>query len=110
MYANIMRLTKEVQVNTVEKDGVFKTVLNNRVAIADRDKTTFVDITAWGKLAELMGEYLSKGNEFYGEGELRNGTYFIDEREISTVYLRLSAIKFTHGNKRTVKEQEETEN
>ena len=106
MYANIMRLTKDVEVKTVtSKEKKEISVCNNRVAIPVGDKTTYINITAWGGLADLLGQYLRKGDEFYGEGELRNDTVPVynkdgEEKELQTAYLLLETIKFTHGNKR----------
>ena len=36
-----------------------------------REETTFVDVTLWGRQAELAGEYLSKGRPVYIEGRLQ---------------------------------------
>lgn len=36
-----------------------------------REETTFVDVTLWGKTAELAGQYLSKGRSVYIEGRLQ---------------------------------------
>ena len=36
-----------------------------------RDETTFVDIEAWGKQAELVSKYLTKGSPCMVEGRLR---------------------------------------
>lgn len=35
-----------------------------------QDKTEWVNITAWAKLAEIAGEYLKKGSKCYIEGRL----------------------------------------
>jgi single-strand DNA-binding protein len=35
-----------------------------------RDSTTFVDVTAWGRQAEVINEYLSKGMPIFLEGRL----------------------------------------
>ncbi len=35
------------------------------------DETTFVDITLWGRTAEVAGEYLSKGSPVLVEGRLK---------------------------------------
>ena len=37
----------------------------------EREETTFVDITLWGKQAELAGQYLRKGRPVYIEGRLQ---------------------------------------
>jgi single-strand DNA-binding protein len=35
-----------------------------------RDETTFVDVTLWGRQAEVAGEYLAKGRQVLIEGRL----------------------------------------
>jgi len=35
-----------------------------------RDSTTFVDVTAWGRQAEVINEYLAKGRPIFVEGRL----------------------------------------
>lgn len=36
-----------------------------------QEEATFVDIEAWGRTAELMGQYLKKGSPVYIEGRLK---------------------------------------
>lgn len=38
---------------------------------AKRDETTFVDVTCWGREAEIAGEYLTKGRPVLIEGRLQ---------------------------------------
>lgn len=40
-----------------------------------KDKTEWHRITAFGKLGEICGEYLSKGKQVYIEGKLSYGSY-----------------------------------
>ena len=42
---------------------------------AMRDETTFVDIEAWGKQAELVSKYLTKGSPAFVEGRLKLDTW-----------------------------------
>jgi single-strand DNA-binding protein len=44
-----------------------------------KDETTFVDITLWGRTAEIAGEYLAKGRQVLIEGRLQLDTW--DDRE-----------------------------
>lgn len=37
----------------------------------NREETTFVDCEAWGRTAEVMNEYLSKGRPVFIEGRLK---------------------------------------
>ena len=39
------------------------------------DETTFVDVTLWGRTAEVAGEYLSKGSPILIEGRLKLDTW-----------------------------------
>lgn len=51
----------------------------NRVYSSDsgekREETTFVDITLWGRQAEIAGEYLKKGRPVFIEGRLQLDTW-----------------------------------
>lgn len=38
-------------------------------------ETDFINITAWGKLAEICGQYLRKGKQVLIEGEIRTRSY-----------------------------------
>ncbi len=59
-------------------------VIDLGLAVSDRRKTssgewveepTFVDITLWGRTAEVAGEYLSKGSPVLIEGRLKLETW-----------------------------------
>jgi single-strand DNA-binding protein len=39
------------------------------------DETTFVEVTFWGRTAEIAGEYLSKGSPVFIEGRLKLDTW-----------------------------------
>ncbi len=39
------------------------------------DETTFVDVTFWGRTAEVAAEYLSKGSPVFVEGRLKLDTW-----------------------------------
>jgi single-strand DNA-binding protein len=39
------------------------------------EETTFVDITFWGRQAEVIGEYMKKGRPLYVEGRLQLDTW-----------------------------------
>jgi len=40
-----------------------------------QEETTWHNIVAWGKQAEVMKEYLTKGQQVYIEGRIKNSTY-----------------------------------
>jgi len=37
----------------------------------EQEEVTFIDVTTWGKQAELLGQYLKKGNPLFVEGRLK---------------------------------------
>ena len=39
------------------------------------EEVTFVDVTVWGRTAEVMSEYLSKGSPVFIEGRLKFDTW-----------------------------------
>ena len=42
---------------------------------ADKEETTWFNIIVWEKLADICGNYLTKGSKVYLEGRLQNRTY-----------------------------------
>jgi single-strand DNA-binding protein len=47
------------------------------------EETTFVDVTLWGRTAEVAGEYVSKGSPLLIEGRLKLDTWEKDGRKNS---------------------------
>jgi len=50
-------------------------VWNDRQTGQKREETTFVDVTLWGRQAEIAGEYLGKGRPVLIEGRLQLDTW-----------------------------------
>jgi single-strand DNA-binding protein len=59
--------------------------VNDRVKKGDQwvDETTFVDITLWGRTAEIANEYLSKGSPVLIEGRLKLDRWEKDGQKFS---------------------------
>ena len=52
--------------------------MNRRFATKDgeqRDETCFVDVTMWGRRAEVISEYFTKGRPIFVEGRLKFDTW-----------------------------------
>lgn len=97
MIAEIGRLCFDVEVKEVGENNL--KVLNNRIAINNgKDKTVFVDITAWKGTAELIAKHFKKGDEIYIEGNLANSVAKKENVEFTTTSIIVSNVKFTHGN------------
>jgi len=77
----IGRVTKDPEVRTTPSGQSVATlsVATNRVWNSNsgerQEKTEFHNIVAWGKLAEICGQYLTKGQEVMFEGRLETRTW-----------------------------------
>jgi len=58
-----------------------------------REEVTFVDVTLWGRVAEVAGEYARKGRPLYVEGRLQ-----LDQWEDKTSGQKRSKLKVTGEN------------
>jgi len=74
-------LTRDVELRYLQNGMA---VTNIGLAVNDRRKNangewieevTFVDVTVWGRMAEVMSEYLSKGSPVFIDGRLKLDTW-----------------------------------
>lgn len=63
--------------------------VNDRVKRNDQwvDETTFVDVTLWGRTAEVANEYLSKGSPVLIEGRLKLDSWEKDGQKRSKLFV-----------------------
>ena len=59
-----------------------------------QDFPVFIDVDAWDKLAELCGQYLSKGRSILVEGRLQMDSWEKDGVKHQKLKVRASTIKF----------------
>lgn len=70
-------LTRDVELRHTQSNQAVANLgiaVNRRFRTADgenREEVTFVDCEAWGKTAEVMAQYLSKGRPVFIEGRLK---------------------------------------
>lgn len=74
------RLTRDPEIRTTPNGQTVATVglATNSYWTKDgqrQERTEFHNIVLWGKLAEIAGQYLSKGQEAYFEGRLQSRSY-----------------------------------
>lgn len=83
------RLTRDIEIKYTQS-GLAVTEVG--MAISDRRKnqagewieeTVFVDVTLWGRQAEVASEYLSKGSPVFIEGRLKLDTWETDGQKRS---------------------------
>ena len=58
------------------------------------DNPVFIDVDAWDKLAELCGQYLSKGSSILVEGRLQMDSWEKDGQKHQKLKVRAQTIKF----------------
>ena len=61
------------------------------------DETTFVDVTLWGRTAELAGEYLGKGSPLLVEGRLKLDSWETDGQKRSKLRVVCDRMQFVGG-------------
>ena len=66
--------------------------INRRYKVENeiREEVTFVDVTFWGKQAEVIGQYLKKGRPLYVEGRLQLDSW--DDKQTGQKKSRLKVI------------------
>ena len=70
------------------------------------EETTWHNIVAWAKTAEVMAEYLKKGSHVYLEGKIANRSY--EDKEGNTKYIsEIVASSFQFLDKRGDNDQKE---
>lgn len=62
-----------------------------------QQRTEWVRIVVWGKLAELCGEYLKKGRQCYVEGKLQTREYEKDGQKRFSTEVVASTVVFLGG-------------
>ena len=94
-------LTRDPDVRATGATGMKVARLGLAVNERRRDRSgqiqefpVFVDVDAWDKLAELCGQYLSKGRSILVEGRLQMDTWEKDGFKHQKLKVRASTIKF----------------
>lgn len=59
-----------------------------------REDTTFIDVTVWGRQAEVIGQYMKKGRPLFVEGRLQLDTWDDKETGAKRSKLRVVAENF----------------
>lgn len=93
-------LVRDPQVRFLANDKAvasFGLAINNRFKSSDgtmKEDTTFVDIEAWGRTAELVGQYLTKGKACLIEGRLKLDTWEKDGAKHSKLKVVADNVQF----------------
>jgi single-strand DNA-binding protein len=78
----------------LRETGSGKKVTNFSVASNERNETTWIDVAAWGNLAELCEKYLDKGSPVIVYGQLNQNVYEKDGKKIVTIRVTANSVRF----------------
>ena len=90
------RLTKDIEIKTTQTG---RAVTRFTIAVDSKhvkDKTNFINCTAWGKTAEFIGKYFGKGSLICVVGEIVTGSYTNGSGEtVYTTEVNVEDVNFT---------------
>ncbi len=97
------RLTRDPEFKTVGGSSVTNfSLANNRVYVANGEKkeeTHYFDCVAWGKSAEILKQYASKGKQLIVEGRLQFQSWDApDGKKASKVRVYVESFQFLGSN------------
>ena len=99
------RLVKEPELK-YGKDG--KAILKNSVAVSrNKEQSDFINIVAFGKTAELIAEYHSKGDLIALSGAIWTGSYEKDGAKIYTFEVCVNQITFIKSSAKKEEKQDD---
>lgn len=106
-YIGIGRITKDIELRTTSNN---KSLSQFTIAInegyGEEQRTNYIDCTVWGKQAENMSKYCSKGSLIAIEGRLQTGSYEDKEgTKRKTTKVVAESIQFLGNKKEENKEQ-----
>jgi single-strand DNA-binding protein len=67
------------------------------------EETTFVDVTLWGRTAEVAGEYVTKGSPLFIEGRLKLDTWEKDGKKNSKLRVVCDRMQLLGGRGESAK-------
>lgn len=93
------RLVRDVELKSAGELQIAKfTVVMDRQF--DKDKSDFINCVAFGKRAETIEKFFSKGSLINLEGKIQTGSYEKDGKKIYTFDVAVDNFEFLKGNKK----------
>lgn len=93
MVGNLARDPESRQVSEYNVTRLVVAVNDNR----QKDKVSYVDVEAWGKLGEICQKYLTKGRQVLANGRLVQDTWEKDGKKNSKLYVKADNVQFLGG-------------
>jgi single-strand DNA-binding protein len=109
---------KTIMLGNLARDPESRQVGGNKVArlvvaVNDqylKDKVSYFDVEAWGKLGELCQKYLTKGRSVLVEGRMLQDIWEKDGKKNSSVYVKADNVQFLGSPNKGDSTQEQTAN
>ena len=102
------RLVRDVDVKVSNGLAIAKfTVACNRTF--NKEKSDFINCVAFGKRAETIAQYFTKGSSINLEGRIQTGFYEKDGQKIYTFEVVAENFEFPQGNKKENKTNNQVE-
>ena len=96
----IGRLTKDPQLSFSKGKGTAIAKLTVAVNRMQKDEADFINCTAFGKTAETIGNYMTKGSQIAINGELRVDNYKKDDGTwVNNTNVLVNRLEFVSGVK-----------
>jgi len=92
-------LTKEPEVKQVGESKVAKFGLAVNRRMKDKDEVDFFDVEVWGKSADFVEQFVTKGANVTVVGEARQDRWEKDGKNLSKVFFRGNSVQL-HGGKK----------
>ena len=96
MYSNITMVGNLARDPESRQAGEYN-VTRLVVAVNDsrqKDKVSYVDVEAWGKLGENCQKYLTKGRQVLADGRIVQDTWEKDGKTQSKLYVKADNVQF----------------
>ena len=95
------RLTRDAEIKSTQGGTTFAkfALAVNRYAGKDKgEEVSFIDCTLWGKQADAVGKYLTKGKQVGVVGELQQERWEKDGQKHSKLTVTVRSIQLLGGN------------
>lgn len=93
------RITKDLELKVLQNNTVVEFSIACNRKIKDKKETTFIDVTAWGKQAEMISKYFSKGSSILVEGRLSQREWEKEGKKFYKTFVTLEDFHFTGSKK-----------
>ena len=102
------RLTRDAELKFVGEQAVLEFGLASNRKYKDKEKTTFVDVSLWGKMGESLAPYLTKGKHVVVGGRLQLDSWETDGQKRSKLTINADTVDMSPKNSGDYVESNET--